>query len=68
MIGRHRLVLMGSGFRISRLRLYLISGVNLHCSRSRSEPTTGPDDLENHDIDIEVLDGSQERVEIETMI
>ena len=27
-----------------------------------------PDDLRNHDIDIEVLDGSQERVEFVTMI
>ena len=27
-----------------------------------------PDDLKNLDIDIELLDGSQERVEIETMI
>ena len=27
-----------------------------------------PDDFKNHDIDIEVLNGSQERVEITTMI
>ena len=47
---------------------YLVSGINVHCSRSRSEPMLRPDDLKNLDIDIEVLNGSQERVEIETMI
>ena len=47
---------------------YLRSGINLHHSHSRSEPTPRPDDLKNHDINIEVLDRSQERVEISTRI
>ena len=68
MIGQHQLVLMGSGFQISRLHLYLVSGVNLHCSRSHSEPMPRPDNFKNLNINIEVLNRSQERVEIKTMI